>query len=252
MRIFIPLLVILSLDTTVAEVTHQPPRIVITPSDSTFVPNPLLFKYPPVKADFSADLNTAQSYANPEWNKLTRPEKASYLFGLYELLLKLHQKPNDPAYRFSPRVLVCKLYNESSFDTQIGNLDSSAKGLSQVLDGTADDVFRSDRLNFRSVLPGYEHISEGPKFREIMADDPTAHMELGLAVLESKRRDFSLSGESVEPVLKAYLGGSEEANKAYAEAIYNCALCVKQNKNKFTVECLCKAKPKDDGCLNGK
>lgn len=239
----------------IAEVT-QPLRITISPQNTL---PPLVWDYnPPAVSAFSTGsnygevLNQAVEYENPQWRALSRTQKATYMLSIYEQLLELHQTEGDPSFRISPRILVCKTYNESSFHPQMGNHVSNAVGLSQIVPDTLEDIFSSPRLNFRSRLARHHHIQNGEDFRAAMVNDPIAQMEAGLAVLELKRRYRGLSGDSVRPILEAYYGSRDAAaNTAYANAIFDCAKCAQDNGNVFTVSCLCKAKPSDTGCTNG-
>jgi hypothetical protein len=237
----------------------QPPRIYITQ-------DPIVWLYnPPRKAAFSsyngskdakdgekyrAVRNQAIEYGNASWNELSRTNKAAYIFGLYEKILALHQQPNNPAYRLSARILVCKTYKESSFLPQMGNHRSNAVGLTQIVPDTLNDIFTSPRLEFRSKLPGYEHIDNGPDLQKAMVSDPVLQMEAGIAVMELKRRYGKHSGDKVRPILESYLGSSEPNNKAYADSIFNCAKCAEDNNNSFPAKCLCQAIPDDGGCAN--
>lgn len=243
---------------------------VTTPLEITIKPDPdaLFWKYdPPRKEAFSSyngpedtsDIekyrqvrNQAIEFENANWTTLPRPDKAQYIFGIYEKLLKMHQKPNDLSYRFSPRILTCKTYKESSFHPQMGNHKTNAVGLTQIVPDTLNDIFNNERLAFRSKLPRFSNIDNGPDFQKVMLWDPVAQMEAGLAVMESKRRYGGHSGDSVRPILESYLGSSPDNNKAYADSIFKCARCAENNNNTFPAKCLCQATPGDSGCYNEK
>lgn len=227
-----------------------------TPLKLTIQPLPLeqlnrTFAYKPRRAAFSDNFKTALCYADPEWNKLTYEDRAGMIDDMFRILLSIHQSKDesDPRYRFSSRILTCKLFKESGFNTQIGNVDSTAVGLSQVLEGTAADVL-GPRNGFRSKVQGYEHIGDYETYQQKMAEETTLQLELGLAVMEMKRRDFNLNVDDARPFLRRYFGSrSEAANDAYANSIFNCAACVKANDNFYSQECLCKAKPEDKRCM---
>jgi hypothetical protein len=237
------------------ETVNGPLQIVVSGAGSYDPYKVLKFPFPPRKAAFSTNRNKARCYANNTWNSLSYEERAGYIDDIYSALLKIYQNPSDsgdPKYRFSTRILTCKAYKESNFDTQIGNESGSgAKGMSQVVDGTGVDLFNR-RPRFRSKIPGYEHITQYADFVKAMAGEPALQLELGLAVMERKRTDFDLDVNQVKPFLENYLGSNDSsANETYAQEIYDCAACVKDNGNVYTHECLCKANLiNDPGCIN--
>ncbi len=197
--------------------------------------------------------NLARCNADSYWNSFNYADQAGFISDTYKVLMKAHREglqAGDPSYDFSPRILTCKAFKESNFNTQIGNFyGSSAVGLSQVLQGTLDDLF-SERVGFRSRVPGYENIKTGQEMLTQMARNPTLQLEVGLAVLEMKRDDNSYSGANIQPILESYLGSSNpDANAAYARSIYDCAYCVQQNNESYSLECLCKTKPDDKNCM---
>ncbi|MBY0386104.1 hypothetical protein K2X05_13175, partial [bacterium] len=101
-----------------------------------------------------------------------------------------------------------------------------------------------------SRIPGYEHISSADEIRREMAKNPMLQLEMGLGVLEMKRVDHKLSGENIKPILEGYLSSSDSNNQDYADSIYACANCVKNNNFSFSLKCLCDAKPDDDKCID--
>lgn len=239
--------VFLALNLAWAETTNnQPLRIVVQGSNTVPV---FTFGFTPRTPQFSDDRNQARCFANQNWNNLTFAERAGFVDDTFKLLLTLHQRPNDNQYRFSSRILTCKMFKESSFDTQIGNESgSSAVGMGQVLSGTAEDVL-SDRIGFRSKIAGYEGISNYEDYKAKMASEIALQLELSMAVLEMKRRDFGYDGSNVKLLLKRYFGSPSDAdNDAYANSIYDCAACVQRNNDQYTQDCLCKVKPDDTNC----
>jgi len=195
-------------------------------------PGVLREELPPRVADFAdpvldengnEDRSVAISYANSRWNQMNFVERAEYLDDKYDDLLHAHDVRNI----YDPKVLVCKTYRESSFDPQVGNRVSSAAGLSQVVVGTAGDTFA--RGGFRSKVEGFTHIQSGREFYSQMAGSMLAQMELGIGVLEQKRKDFGLSRSSsnIHKILQGYFGSrSTSANEAYAGDILDCVTCV--------------------------
>lgn len=212
------------------------------------------FAFAPRRASFSEDLKTARCNADPSWNKLEYTDRAGMIDDMFRVLLKVHQSSDasNPSFKFSSRILTCKVFNESSFDTNIASPWSTAVGLSQVLDGTAADVL-SDRNNFRSKVRGYEHIGDYATYKQKMAQEVTLQLEMSLAVMEMKRKDFGLDTKDIRPFLRRYLGSKDEAaNTAYADSIYNCAACVARNSDLYDLKCLCMAKPNDSKCISNK
>jgi len=195
-------------------------------------PGVLREDFPPRVADFAdpvldenghEDRSIALSYANASWNEMSLVARAEYLDDKYGDLLNAHGVRNT----YDPKTLVCKTYRESSFDPQVGNRVSSAAGLSQVIIGTASDTF--SRGGFRSKVEGFTHIQSGREFYSKMAGSMLAQMELGIGVLEQKRKDKGLSRSSnnIHRILQGYYGnGSSAANEAYASEILDCVTCV--------------------------
>lgn len=191
--------------------------------------NPLLTNiYPPRTAAFSESVREAKSFSNQDWKQLSILERAHYLHDVYEALVEAH------GYNYSPRILICKSYLESTFEPQIKNSGSSASGLAQVVIGTTRDTLSRGR--WRSVVPGFEDISSGDTYHERMKGNMIAQMDLGLGVLKQKQRDTGKS--DIKDILAAYYGSkSTKANQAYAKKIDDCAVCIEDAK-KITEACL--------------
>lgn len=186
---------------------------------------------------FSKVKSEADACTSPEWAKQTLVERASYVFVVYEELLAHHQLD------YSPRILTCKVMRESTFRPQdeASASNSSAAGLSQVTRSTAIDLFERQRWGFTPKVKGFEDVLDGQDYYERMQTSVAAQLELGLAVLHQKSIDHKAT--QVKTILSKYYGtDSEKENKNYAQKIYDCADCLKNNKNIITEECLLKVK----------
>lgn len=228
--------------------TREPLRITITGANHT--PNPHLFAYEPWEGGFTTDEQASFCKQSDMWNGMTYVEKGNYILEKYKVLTRLHMNQNNPEdqkFNFLPRLMVCKTFKESTFNTQIKAGGSSAVGLSQVLGGTLEDLV--SRFGFRSKLTGYTRFDRASDFEEWMATDPMLQMEVGMAVLEMKRVDNRLSGANIQPILEAYYGSDDPAvNTQYAEDIMACSRCIGDSEV-ITQSCLCKTKPNDANCL---
>jgi len=193
-------------------------------------------EYPPRRASFSESRANANSYTNSNWKKKSYKQKAEYLHVKYDQLLRAHGFRDT----YSPSVLVCKSYKESTFNPQIRTSDprSTASGISQITRSTAIDTFSRGRW-FRSKVRGFTHIRNGREFHSRMAGSMLAQMEFGMAILEQKRRDngLSKSRRNMHTILQRYYGNkSSSANKAYADSIMSCASCAA--KSGYVKRCL--------------
>lgn len=197
-------------------------------------------RYPPRVARFSENSNTANRYTNADWLSLSYSQKAEHVHDVAEALIRAHGLQNI----YSPRVVTCKTANESDFRPQIGNTASTAKGISQVTEGTVDAVFL--QTDFRFKTPGFEDVRRASTFRSRMARSMNAQIELGLAVFEVKRGEAGGSTNTTT-ILKRYRGsGSNACNVDYANRILECAVCIRDNG--LTNACLAKAKGAHANC----
>ncbi len=197
-------------------------------------------RYPPRVAGFSKNLNEAKQFTNAEFLKLSLVEKGQHIHDVAQSVIKAHGLENI----YSPRIITCKNYKESTFIPQIAARHSSAKGMSQVINGTVDAVF--DQTDFRFQTPGFEHIKKGSMFRKHMAKSMNAQIELGIGVLEVKRAESGVS--RIKTLLGRYYGRNKVCNKDYANRVYSCAYCIKKAK-KISQKCLNKAVGLRRGCV---
>jgi len=206
----------------------------------TAVPAVFRDDYPPSTARFSTRNSTAKSYTNSTWANMSVTQQAEYMDRKYSELLRAH----DLNSVYSPEVLVCKAYKESTFRPQIKTSasNSTASGISQITRSTAVDTFSRGGW-FRSKVEGFTHIRNGREFHERMAGSMLAQMEFGMAILDQKRRDRGLSKSShnIRTILQGYYGSkSQSANRTYANKIMSCANCVEQSG--YTSRCLQKVR----------
>jgi hypothetical protein len=161
-------------------------------------------------------------------------------------------------YKYEPRVLVCKMFKESTFRPQVEAYgeDSSAAGLSQITKATCIALmsgFHGEKLLFRSEIPEYSHIDNGEDLYNALSGSIALQIEVGLAVLQLKnlegtaRKGVVVSG--VRQLLELYYASSnQKANKKYAQDIINCSTCVEKNNNKISYSCLLMAQGGDGSC----
>jgi hypothetical protein len=195
-------------------------------------------RYFPRVSQFARDedmvdrFRNADRFGSEEWQKLRDEEKGEYIMSVYEALIKLH------GYDYSPRIMTCKTYRESAFKPQIGAYTSTAIGLSQVTQETTVDLV--DRFGFEPKLFGLTGVT-GAEYYEALKNSMVAQMEAGLGVIYMKSQDFGKT--KIKSILeKYYATSSDEENEHYAQTIYDCADCIKQNENKVLQKCLDKAK----------
>ena len=188
-------------------------------------------------ACFSHIRKEADGCTQSDWLKKSLVDRAKFIHDKYAELTKAHNIP------FSPRVLTCKAMRESTFRSQ----DQAAPpgtvaGLSQISSPTAVDIFARAKW-FKPKVEGFEAITDGTSYYEEMKVSPVAQLELGLAVLYQKSRDFKT--KDIRSTLEKYYGSEDDcANTEYAEAIFDCAECMVQNRNRMTLSCLNKTKEK--------
>ncbi|MGH1468885.1 MAG: hypothetical protein ACRBBP_08420 [Bdellovibrionales bacterium] len=195
--------------------------------------------YPPRVASFSESNSEARSFTNANWLALSTVEKASYVHDVSSRLIAAH----GLEHLYTPRIITCKVFRESTFRPQIDSRYSSAKGISQVVDGTVDAVFR--QTNFRFQTPGFEDVTRGSTFRSRMARSMNAQLELGIAVLEVKRAESGSS--NIRTILGRYYGSRTSAcNEGYANRIFNCAVCMRDTG--ISERCLGMATGARSGC----
>lgn len=183
---------------------------------------------------FSKKRATANACSPRGWNEMSIVQRAEYTYKKYEELLKVHNLD------YSPRVLVCKVMRESTYRPQDQAGSSTASGLSQVTKSTARDLFNRGKW-FSSKVEGFENIKSADTYFEKMKTSTVAQMELGLAVLHQKSRDNRVT--NIKTLLARYYGTrSSRQNNHYAQKIYDCANCIKNNRNQITESCLMEAK----------
>jgi hypothetical protein len=182
---------------------------------------------------WSTDRGVANSCTNPRWESMGPLAKAEYIRLTYEELLAVH------GMDYSPRILTCKTVRESCLRPQDQASTSTAVGLSQVTASTARDLFVRAKW-FKPRVAGFQDVSDGDKYHDRMRSSVAAQMELGLAVLHQKSRDFKTS--NIRIMLGNYYGLDAESNKEYSDAIYDCADCIKGNQDRLSMDCLNKAR----------
>ncbi len=197
--------------------------------------NPLANRFPPRTAKFSESRKTADSYTNSDWREMDYIQQAKYIMEVSTALTAAHGLP------YSPRIIACKAFRESHFrpqDTAPGSR-STAAGLSQVTKSTIRDLFNRGNW-FKSKVPGFTEVTSGNTYYSNMAGSMVAQLEIGIAVLHQKSKDTGSS--NIKTILANYYGTvSESKNQAYANAIYNCADCIK-TAGDVTLACLNKAR----------
>jgi len=231
--------------------------------------------YPPSTDKFTESFNDSLDYMNKAWLKMSHTDQANYIFDKYTNLLIAHSQ-----IKFSPELLTCKAFRESMtpcqvkykgksirqrgcrppkrdfliskkfFNPQIDSPKSSARGLGQVLKGTAIDLFNRGKW-FHSKVYGYESITDGKTFYNKMSGNMIAQMEIGMAVLHQKKIDKNCSSD--ECTLRGYYGsGNTISEGIYATRILCCEKCTKKSKSgskvEFSDRCLGKALGESDQC----
>ncbi|MBK9039958.1 MAG: hypothetical protein IPL83_12480 [Bdellovibrionales bacterium] len=169
-----------------------------------------------------------------EWSELELVERGKALIKGYQELTRVH------GLSYSPQVLTCKAYNESTFDLRAKASSSSASGLAQTTKSTCRDLFtRGDW--FSSKVAGFEQIKNGATYYAKMKSFPLAQMEIGLAILHQKFEESN--PKNLKTALKRYRGDDDPTiNETYAKRILNCEKCL-IGSSAVTIECLNKAKP---------
>lgn len=168
-----------------------------------------------------------------DWLKMDTVEKGNHLLKGYQELTEAHGLP------YSPQILTCKVYKESTFDPKAKNSASSAFGLAQATKDTCKDLFsRGDWFNTK--VAGFEKVKNGADYYAKMSNSIIAQMEVGLAILHQKSLDGNF--RSLSATLMAYRGSiSEKINSSYAQSILECGKCVKK-AGSVTEACLAIAK----------
>jgi hypothetical protein len=168
-----------------------------------------------------------------EWTTLDTVEKGNELLKGYQELTEAHGLP------YSPQILTCKVYKESTFDPEAKSTASSALGLAQATKSSCKDLFvRGDW--FTPKIAGFERIKSGAVYYAKMGNSIIAQMEVGLAILHQKSMD--LGSNNISALLKAYRGSdSAKVNSSYAQSIVECGKCMKK-ATVVTEDCLAIAK----------
>lgn len=168
-----------------------------------------------------------------EWTTLDPVEQGNELLKGYQELTEAH------GLTYSPQVLTCKVYKESTFDPKAKNAASSAFGLAQATKDTCKDLFaRGDW--FKPKVAGFEKIKNGAAYYAKMSNSIIAQMEVGLAILHQKSLDGNF--RSLSSTLMAYRGSaSAKINSSYAQSIVECGKCMKK-AGAVTEACLAIAK----------
>ncbi len=231
----------------------------VRPVARPYTPSTLYFpSIPPRVAEFSDNNATADSYANLNWLTFDLAERGQIILEIAETLINAHGFTYGPRnLGHSPRIITCKTYRESTFHSQIGNDNSSAVGLTQILDGTMEDMFDRYGHRLRSQVPGFEGVRDGAAVPQAqgmhhrMAASIPAQIEMGLFVMQMKAWDAEARGVSITSVrglLENYFGATRvvdgvrvpdrAANQAYSNAIFRCAQCLERDNNDVSQGCL--------------
>jgi hypothetical protein len=155
-----------------------------------------------------------------EWTTLDTIEQGNKLLKGYQELIQVHE------LTYSPQVLTCKAFKESTFDPKAKNPASTAFGLAQATKSSCKDLFdRGDWFNTK--VPGFEKIKNGAAYYAKMSSSIIAQMEVGLAILHQKSLDGNF--KSLSSILMAYRGSeSAKINSSYAQSIVECGKCIKR------------------------
>jgi hypothetical protein len=245
--VFFAVLMIYFFNSSYAEeaVNGTPLRLTITPEIAPGVPS-IYEMYIPRTAKCSESLDTAKGYASEQWNQLPPVEKAKYLMETYKALNARH------GFDYSYRILTCKAYRESTFDTQIdtGIPGSSARGISQAVKDTVEYLFRPKPksskdpagFGFKSKLRGFENLTGAQVFEE-MCGSMLLQMEVGLAVMDMKSAENN-GTENAMKLMASYYGHPAHhcCNELFGRSIYDCATCIRDNGDVPTQKCLDQAK----------
>ena len=203
--------------------------------------------YPPQRAEFSRRFSESISCTNTGWLSLSTVEQASYIYGAYRRLVRIHNLD------YPPEILMCKAFKESmgqyngrkifQIQRQTSVRRSTAAGVSQVTKSSAKDLFDRGAW-FRSRVEGFESISDGGVFYNRMGENVIAQMELGLAVFHQKKLDTN--ARHLTSVLGFYYGNNRDCNREYARRIKRCGDCV--SGGSITERCLDRALGMPENC----
>ncbi len=201
----------------------------------------LVEPYPPRGAAFTKSLTHSRNLTNENFLNFSLIQKANHIHDIASIIIETHN------FDYSPRIITCKIYKESTFNPQIEAKHTSAKGISQVTDGTVGAVFsQKTRIGFEFKTPGFQNIKEKSEFIKRMAGSMNAQIELGIAVL--KLKSVESGSLRIKTLLRRYYGHKKQiCNKDYANRIFDCALCIKRLKG-ISKKCLKKAGGAKNGC----
>ena len=192
--------------------------------------------------DYTERFNTADSYANSEWLALGTVNQGEYLMSVFEALNKLH------GFNYSPRIMTCLSYRESEFRPQVGAYSSdpamptTALGLTQVTQTTAVDMI--DRFGFQPQVYGYVG-STGEEYFQSLSGNMILQMEAAMGVMYLKNGGDK-DPSNIIGSLQRYYGTSSNSDHNYAQAVYDCAICIRdEHANRVHMDCLKKAKAAD-------
>lgn len=211
-------------------------------------------RFPPLKADFSKDHKTANTYTNKEWASLNDLDRANYIRSVAKRLNELH------GLDYSPRVVTCTTFRESCFRPQ--EMDkvevNTGAGLCQVSRPTFVDLFNNASW-FRSKVAGFQDITDGAVLHKAMAGSMEAQIEGCISIMHQKNIYLGgkPSSDRMPAVLQAYKGNSvntgnaaqnaagRKINEDYANKIFTCAECIrnedksaKKKADEITMACL--------------
>ena len=217
--------------------------------------------FPPRKATFvpSSTPKKTEGATNAKWVSMSASERAKYIMDHYKRI----QEKTQYGCNYSPRILTCKTYRESLFHPQWQTAvkNSSASGLAQITKTTMKDMV--NRYNFKSVIPGTTHMRSFTEFWKGQQSNILLQMNLSLGVFDMKRKDMQSKNRksknkksknkphcsSIKSILRKYYGNPRQScNNDYADNIYGCAVCIRDNNNQISKRCLKKSLSKIKGC----
>lgn len=192
-------------------------------------------QYIPRKADFSTNVNTAISYADPKWNALSLTQKAEHVQGVVDTLLAY--RGSDYSY-INSNVIICMIKKESDYRPNIrtSSPKSTASGLGQVTQGTIKELLT--KRWFQPLMPGFNKDLSPKDYRVKSAGSMNEQINLIVSVFHLKRAEAG--SRDMHTILKRYRGASASINKAYADDVMACKNCI--DKNGITESCLEKAR----------
>lgn len=201
-------LIVLSIASTMSVFADE----VVTPEE---VPLPRIRPTGPRDAEFASlresivdcesctfsDCNETR-YEEP-WKSMTTMQRARRMVANVRYVNSLHDMQVDPRY------FLCTGYRESKFNPNAANCGSTAEGMFQVLDGTAEEAIgRYDSKVYGFTDYGWRD------YKNNMAKSSVAQAELSLMVIMIKASRIDRS-EMLRDISKASVEGYAEVANSY-------------------------------------